>query len=58
MKIMETQVSKRVHSLTLSDGWYTQAGRVTLQELCRVNFPDSDAADDVRWATITFKLYK
>jgi hypothetical protein len=41
MRIMAGQSDKRVGSIKLPDGQYTQSGREDLKELYRVHFPKS-----------------
>jgi hypothetical protein len=43
---MAKQVTKRVCTIRLPDGQYTQTGKGTLKELLRVHFPDSRLIDD------------
>jgi hypothetical protein len=46
MKVMAKQATKRVSTVNLSDGQYTQTGKETLKELFKVHFPDSRLIDD------------
>jgi len=41
MTITASQPANRVKSIKLPDGWYTQSGKETPKELCRVHFPGS-----------------
>jgi hypothetical protein len=45
MRIMARDSTNKVNSVKLLDGRNTQTGKGTLQELCRVHFPDSKLID-------------
>jgi hypothetical protein len=48
MKIMANQATNMVSIIKLLDAtcWYTEPGKETLQELCKVCFPNSKVTDD------------
>jgi hypothetical protein len=46
MKIMAKQATKKVSTITLPNGQYTETGKETLKELFRAHFPDSKLIDD------------